>query len=230
MRTTRKTRIAVAAAAGSLVAIGLGGVGAFAASSAFSPAEESQAVIDDAAAQLGVEPDALSDALEQALENRLDDAVDSGRLTEEQAERLKERLDSAGVPLLFGHGWRGLGGGFHRPHGLELFAGAASYLGMTETELREALVDQTLAEIAEEQGKTVAGLVQSLVATAERRIDEAVSDGRLTQEQATQLEAGLEERIERFVDGDFRRSGFGRRPGFRQWHMPRGPPPGGPFG
>ena len=40
----------------------------------FSPSEESKAVIDDAASQLGVEPSELSDALKQALKNRVDEA------------------------------------------------------------------------------------------------------------------------------------------------------------
>ena len=38
--------------------------------------------------------------------------------------------------------------------------------------------------------------MQSLVATAEKRIDEAERAGRITEEQATELKAGLEERIE----------------------------------
>ena len=51
---------------------------------------------------------------------------------------------------------------------------------MSEAELREALQDKTLAEIAKEKGKTAAGLVQQLVAAQEKRIDEAVADGRIT--------------------------------------------------
>src|SRR5262245_31337450 len=84
--------------------VGLGAAGAIAASRILSPNDESKAVIDDAAAQLGVKPQELSDALKQALENQIDDAVDAGRLTEEQAKRLKERIDSGEYPLLFGPG------------------------------------------------------------------------------------------------------------------------------
>ena len=134
---------------------------------------ESKAVIDDAAAQLGVEPEELSDALKQGLKNRIDDAVDDGRLTEEQAERLKERIDASEYPGLglFGRGHHHMGFGFGR---FELLESAASYLGLTEAELREQLEDNTLAEIAEEQGKTSQGLVNQLVATQTKRIDEAV--------------------------------------------------------
>ena len=96
---------------------GLGAAGAVAASRILSSEDAGKAVIDDAAAQLGVEPSELSDALKQALENRIDEAVANGRLTEEQAERLKERLESSEYPLLFGMGGhRGHGSGFGFGH------------------------------------------------------------------------------------------------------------------
>ena len=66
---------------------------------------------------------------------------------------------------------------------------------MTEAELREELQDKTLADIAKEQGKTAAGLVQQLVATQTKRIDEAVADGKLSEEQAAELKADLAERM-----------------------------------
>jgi hypothetical protein len=102
---------------------------------------------------------------------------------------------------------------------------------MTEAELREALEDQTLAEIAEEQGKTASGLVQQLVATQTKRIEEAVADGRITEEQATELEAGLNERMQELVNGELRARGDGER--HRFWPgagSPRAPPSffGGP--
>ena len=83
---------------------------------------------------------------------------------------------------------------------------------MTEAELREELQDKTLADIAEEQGKTAAGLVQQLVATQTKRIDEAVADGKLSEEQAAELKADLAERMEALVEGEFRGRGDERHP------------------
>ena len=60
---------------------------------------------------------------------------------------------------------------------------------MTEEELREALQDKTLGEIAKDKGKTAAGLVDELVGVQTKRIDEAVDEGRLTDEQADRLKA-----------------------------------------
>lgn len=228
---TRRRRLAFAAGAGAavLAVVGLGAAGAVAASSLFSPREEAQAVIDEAAEQLGVEPAELSDALRQALENRIDEAVEDGRLTEKQAERLEERLESSDVPLFFGlGGFRGHGFGLHG-RGAAILEEAAAYLDMTPDELREALRDSTLAEVAEDRGKSTAGLVDALVAVHATRIDEAVDDGRLTDEQAAELTERLEARTEALVNGELRGPGGG---GHRFWHgrgSPRGPPAfGGP--
>ena len=96
---------------------------------------------------------------------------------------------------------------------------------MTEAELREALEDKTLAEIAKEKGKTVDGLVQALVAAEEKTIDEAVADGRLTEEQASGAQVELAERMEALVNGELHGPGDGTTPRF--WPgsgFPRAPP------
>jgi polyhydroxyalkanoate synthesis regulator phasin len=239
MTRRRKLTFAAGAAGAVLLVAGLGAAGAIAASRIISPGEETKAIIDDAASQLGVEPSELSEALKEALKNRIDEAVDDGRLTEEQADELKQRIDENEYPLLGGP-WRfGLdrhGAGLDRfgPLGhlgdFRLLSTAASYLGMTEAELRAALEDKTLAEVAKEHGKTAAGLVQQLVATQTKRIDEAVADGKLTDDQATTLKAGLEERMESFVNGELRWRMDGDR--HRFWPGSGSPraPPLSPFG
>ena len=230
MTQRKKLTFAAGAAGVALLVAGLGAAGAVAASRMLSPSEESKAVIDDAAAQLGVAPSALSNALKQALKNRIDAAVESGRLTKEQADELKARIDSDEYPLVFGRGGDHGGPGFGHWH-FEMLATAASYLGVTEAELHEALQNQTLAEIAKDKGKSASGLVQALVTAQEARIDEAVADGRLTKQQATELKADLAAHMEALVKGEFHGPGEGRHPGF--WPgsgSPRAPPPafGGP--
>ena len=92
-----------------------------------------------------------------------------------------------------------------RPFLIPAFGGlgaAADYLDLTEDELHDALRDgKTLAEIAEDDGKPVSGLVDAMVATAEERIDEAVEDGRLDDDQAHELKERLEESIRDLVEG-----------------------------
>jgi len=222
-----------------VLVVGLGAAGAVAASRILSPSDGSKAVIDDAAAQLGVKPQELSDALKQALENRIDEAVESGRLTEDQAKRLKKRIDSDEFPLLSGpgFGFRGFGpdsgGGFGHGlglarHGFAIFESAAAYLGMSEADLRDALQNKTLAESAKDKGKSVDGLVKALVAAEEKTIDEAVADGRITKAHASEIKSRLAEHTKALVNGALR---HGDSPHRRFWPgsgFPRGPP--GSFG
>jgi ribosomal protein S20 len=229
MTRGRKLRFAAAAGAAALLVVGLGAAGAVAASRILSPNEESKAVIDDAAAQLGVEPKELSEALEQALKNRVDAAVDAGVLTEEQAAGLKDSIDAGQYPFLFGPGLGTRGpGGPDLPgigHHADILEAAASYLGMTADDLKEALDGKTLAGIAKDKGKSVAGLVAALVTAEEKKIDEAVADGRITKAQATEIKSRLQDRMQALVEGELHGPGHDSHPG--RWPgpgFPRGPP------
>jgi len=198
-----KRKVVAGAVVGRAVA---GGGAAVAATQAGSPAQESQAVVDDAAKQLGVKPAELSNALKQALANRVDAAVAAGRLTKEQGAELKQRIQSGDFPL-FGPGGRH-GGPGHGPGG-HLDA-AASYLGLTEAALHEKLhAGTTLAQVAKDQGKSVDGLVKALVDDEKKELDQAVQDGRLTDAQRQELQQGLEARVRAMVNGE--RPAGGRR-------------------
>jgi hypothetical protein len=195
----RNHKIAIVAVLGlSVIAVG-GAVGA----TQLTPKQESEAIINDAAEQLGVQPSELSNALKQALKNRVDDAVEEGRLTEEQGSRMKERIDAGEVPF-FGLGPRmhkHFGGPFHGK-----LEGAAEYLGMTEAQLREALDDgKTLAQVAKDRDKSVDGLVDALVKGAEEKLQAAVEAGRLTEAEKSEMLEGLRDRITDMVNGRFPR-------------------------
>jgi hypothetical protein len=217
VRRIPSPKIVATLVAAALVAVAVGAAGAVAASRAFTADDERRAVLDDAADRLGIEPSELEDALQEALKARVDAAVDDGRLTEEQGAELKARIDSGEMPFLRGLDRPGPGGFGHFGH-VGLFAAldaAADYLGLDESELRERLRDgNTLAEIAKAEGKPVDGLVRALVADAEERLDQAVSEGKLTRAQADELAKGLEERMTDLVNGELRMPTFGFRHGF----------------
>ena len=216
-----RPKIVAAIVAAALLAAALGAAGAVAASRALTADDERRALLDDAADRLGVEPSELEDALLEALKARVDAAVDDGRLSEEQGAELKKRIDSGELPLLRGPGKPGPGLG-HFGHFAALDA-AAGYLGLDERELRDRLRDgDTLAEIARDEGRSVAGLVQALVADAKERLDDAVAAGKLAPAQADELAEGLEERMTDLVDGQLRRPGFGFRQRFDDHEHPFG--------
>ncbi|MFN2470417.1 MAG: hypothetical protein ABR583_05395 [Gaiellaceae bacterium] len=189
-------------AAGTVAVLAIAGGGAaFAATKGTSAEQESEAVVSDAAEELGVTPAALTSALKKALSNRVDTAVEAGRLTQEQGDELKERIEAGDVPLA------GLGpvmGPRHGPGGHHAgLAAAATYLGMTEAELRTALESgKTLAELAKARDKTVDGLVGAMVDDARAELDAAVNAGRLTEEQRDRIAGDLEEHITALVNGD----------------------------
>jgi hypothetical protein len=190
-----------------------GGGAAFAATGVGTPQEESKAVIEDAAEQLGVDSTELSDALKTAFANRIDAAVAAGTITKAEGDELKERIESQDYPLLGGPGF-----GHHGGHRFGHLDAAATYLGLSETELRTQLSDgKTLADVAKAEGKTVDGLVSALVADEKKELDAAVSSGRLTQAQADELLANAEERFTDLVNGTLPQRGprgFGGPPAF----------------
>jgi len=189
MKRNRKLMFGAAA----VVAAAGGGV-AVAASDNNSPAQESQAIINDAAQQLGVSPSKLSDALKKALSDRVDAAVAAGRITRAEGDALKQRINSGDYPLLFG----GLHGEFGHLGKLDA---AASYLGISEDQLRTELEGgKTLAQVAQAHGKSVTGLVDALVAEAKKHVDAAVAAGRLTKSQADQMLNDLRDRITSMVN------------------------------
>lgn len=199
MNNSLKRKLVAGVVAGLAVA---GGGAAVAATQLGSPSDESKAIVDDAAQQLGIQPSKLSAALKKALENRVDAAVKAGEITKEQGEAMKARIATDDFPVIgVGHGeHRGGPGG---PHGIDAkLDTAATYLGLTEAELRTQLESgKTLAEIAKGKGKGVDGLVQALVAEAKKRLDEAVTAGRLTPEQQANIVQDLEQRIIDLVNG-----------------------------
>jgi polyhydroxyalkanoate synthesis regulator phasin len=160
--------------------------------------EDSRAIVNDVAEQLGVEPAALTAAFKAALKNRVDAAVAAGRLTKEQGEEVKARIDAGDVPFF------GLRFGLHHgPFGhVGHLEAAESYLGVTKAQLRDDLATgKTLAQVARERGKSVDGLVEAMTAEAKEHLDDAVAAGRLTRERADSALAHLKARITDFVNG-----------------------------
>ena len=220
-----KNRTKLAAGAGAALAVV--GAGAAVAANKLTPKEESKAVVEDAAKQLGVDPAKLSEALRTALENRIDEAVKDGRLSREQGEAMKARIEADDFPL-FGGG-HGFGHRGFTLHGFRDLGTAAAFLGVGEDALRERLRDgDTLADVAKEKGKSVDALVSAIVAATTKRLDEAVAAGRITKAQRDEIVAGLKQRTTEIVNGDFPAfrgrggPGFGPRfggPGFERPHL-----------
>jgi hypothetical protein len=222
-RLTSK-KVLAATVAGLAVA---GGGAAIAASQTDSPAST---FLDSVAKHLGISSEELEDATKAAAVEQVDRALEDGKITQEQADAMRERIESGDFPAFLGPGMfgfrhggpGGLGGGpgHHFFFGDKL-GSAAEYLGLTEDELRTQLRDgKSLAEIAEAESKSVDGLKQAIFAGVKSSLDEAVANERLTQEQADAIHERLQSSIDDIVNGTLRGPGVrGMGPGF-------GGPPG----
>jgi hypothetical protein len=115
---------------------------------------------------------------------------------------------------------KGPGGrGFHMHFGGDLGEAAAA-LGMAEDELHDALESgKSIADIAVEKNIDVNTIIDKLVQSATAKIDQAVTDGDLTQEQADKIKADVKEHVTDLVNGEL--------PKFRAGRGPFGGPPGG---
>jgi polyhydroxyalkanoate synthesis regulator phasin len=148
---------------------------------------------------LGISVDEYDAAVEQAQDRVVDEALDEGWLTEDQAEMLRWRMDQGS-----GFGMRGMDKAFGRfEHGIlgpgnNLISIVADQLGMSLTDLLTELQDgKSIADVAAEKGVDTGAIVDAYLAELKEDLDEAVADGRITQNQA---DYSLEQAEERVVD------------------------------
>jgi hypothetical protein len=227
-------RIAALALTGALLAGGTGAAVAAVTKDDGKAAEDN--ILSDAAKRLNVTPEALRGALSAAEQAQLDQAVKDGDLTQKQADAIKARRAASGRVLGgggLGRGGPGLRGGpgpggpgfGHRggPRGA-FFPDLATALGITRAELQTQLrAGKSITDIAKAQGKTLDDVRASLKADAKTKADKAVADGDLTQKQADELLAHLDDALTHLGDAT---PPFGRHRGGAQSPMP-GLRPGG---
>jgi hypothetical protein len=202
-RPSRRTTIIAAVAV--VAACGIAG-GALAASGTFDPAKEQQAFLNDAAGRLGTTSDKLEAALKAAAIDRVNAALAAGQITQDEANAMKDAINSGklplGAPLPFGgFGMHkvGMAAGFGK-----VIGAAASYLGMTQDQLLAQLRSgKSLADVAKAQGKTVSGLEDAITASGQAQLDQAVKAGTLTQAEADQIMSELKSHLDDLVNGTF---------------------------
>jgi len=168
---------------------------------------------------LGISVEEYDAAVEQAQTQVVDEALAEGWLTEDQAERMQERLDR-------GFGMRGMDKGFMGPRMDFMGRGGDSIVGMIAEELDMSVQDllaeledgQSLRELAIEKGVDVDAITATYLAELEANLTQAVEDGKITQNQAGWMLEQATERVPDLLDntweGQFHH-GFpgGERPG-----------------
>ncbi len=163
--------------------------------------EDGQSIAQVAEAN-GVDVQTVIDALVANGTERLEEAIEG------LPERMTELVEREGLPD------RGRGGpGGFRGRGPIGGAGADA-LGITEDELRAAMEDgSSIADVAEVNGVELQTVIDALVADATAHLDDEVAEGDLTEEEAAERKAALEEHITAMVNGERPEGGFRGRMG-----------------
>ena len=148
------------------------------------------------AAKLNMSQDTLKSAFRDAAKAVVADGVKTGRLKQEQADKLDERidklpLDKVPLPVLPSQQKS-------RAATLKVMLdSAANTLGMSPRDLVKQLRDGlTLSQIAQQKGVDPNKVRAAMLSVPTARIDEAVKNGRLTQDKAAELKARLEKQVD----------------------------------
>jgi hypothetical protein len=153
------------------------------------------------AENLGIPVEDLEAAIKQTHLDLIDEALADGRIDEERAAELRDRVEN-GEPLFPHHGGPG---GHHGPGGFPgihwIAESAKEILGLEDGELRQAYADgKSLSDLAEENGISVDDFKSQLLAAAETKLTEKVSDGDITQEQADNILERLTNNIDDIIN------------------------------
>ncbi len=187
--------VAAAAMAASLTVGGAAGVALF--TPALSGAQESGTTTTDTQA-----PDGPGSFLDDALAP----LVANHTIDQSQADAVIAAIRDARPDGFPGHrGPRFLGDGT-----------LTDVLGVSAADLRAALESgQSIADVAKAHDVAVQDVIDALVAKVQDRLDTAVANGRLTQDQADTMIAEATQHITDFVNGDATPGGRfdGHRPG-----------------
>jgi hypothetical protein len=229
-----------------IAALAGGAVGALAANKDDAKKTE-DAILADAATRLNVSPDQLRDALSKAEDAQLDQAVKDGKLTQKQADEIKNERDREGRVLGIppggprgfhgkffggpggpgGPGEPGFGFGFRGPD--EVFGNVAKALGISRSDLLGQLrKGRSLSAIAKAHGKSLKDVEKSVKEAVAKQLDKEVKDGNLTDKQRDEILKHFSVHLGHLGDLKFGMRFHGGPPRFHGGGPPfmPGPPPG----
>ncbi|MGD0621501.1 MAG: hypothetical protein ABSA82_03410 [Thermacetogeniaceae bacterium] len=175
-----------------------------------SPQNLYQAFLGNLASALGIDQTTLTNALKTASTQTVNQEVQSGKLTQQQADQILSRINSGKLPIGFMgmgfgnqqsvsgavYGKRGPRVGRNRGAmgGFMILKPLASALGITPQVLMSDLRSgQTISALATADGTTVTALGASILSSIQIKLTSAVSSGKLTSAQETQIYTRLQQ-------------------------------------
>jgi hypothetical protein len=157
----------------------------------------------------GGDVEQISADLAAAITDRVNEAVASGDLTQERADAILANLGDMVQRALEGEGrLHQLRDRLHQPFAGDtrpLINAVVNATGLTGQEIiQEMRSGKTLGEVIAEHGMSADTVVAEAVAQVKETLDQAVTNGRLTQEQEDAMLNGLEAFYDTVLNGAFR--------------------------
>ena len=151
------------------------------------------------AEKLGISTEELTTAMSNAQFDLIDEAVANGKLTTDEAAKLKARVGEYGPlsVLRLRHGKDGAG----VCRGAKLVIGAAAdVLHMERADIVSAIRSgQSLAEIAQSKGMSAEDFKAALLQSVKAKLDAKVADGTISQQQADRAYTATQGKIDEIV-------------------------------
>jgi uncharacterized protein YidB (DUF937 family) len=199
--------LAMGGVAVGIVAAQSGGTSTPSASNA-TPGQKQQLVndfLDKLATNLGISTDTLKSALTKTDTQMLDQAVADGKITQAEADKIKAKIESGNGPIFpflgRGHGGRGF---LERDN---IVQQTAAFLGIDRQAVVDALKNnQSLAQVAQDHGKTADELSGYLYDQLKSKLDQAVTNNKITQDKENTVLSSARDRINTVIN----KTGFGR--------------------
>ena len=165
------------------------------------------ATLAEVATSLGVNPQTLVDYMVDEATTKVQEQVANGRIDQDRADQLIANLSQRINTFVF-EGPQERPEGAERPnhrrghHGPRQVIGtAAEVIGIEPADLVAALQDgQTIADVAVANGSSGDAVVAAIVAKADEKLQQAVDNGRITEDQKAEKLAQMTERLTEAVN------------------------------
>lgn len=159
----------------------------------------------------GGDPQAVADAALAAAQERIDTAEAEGKITQQQADELAERIALRVEEIMttangeLAQKVYDRACGENRPPRLQIAAAIGEAVteetGLERCDILAALAEgQTMAGILEGAGGDSEAVVQTVLGQVDERLEQAVADGNMTAERADELRTKAEERIRKAME------------------------------
>ncbi|PSR33929.1 MAG: hypothetical protein C7B44_14285 [Sulfobacillus thermosulfidooxidans] len=152
----------------------------------------------------GSSASALESTLLSDAKAKIQAAVSAGKMTQTQATQMESHLSTMIDQMVTRTGMMPKGGAWNHRGGFGMMGNVMSTIAKdlnisTSTLKADLKAGQSLATIAQDHGSSASALESTLLSDAQAKIQSAVSAGKLTQTQATQMESHLSTLIDQMV-------------------------------